>query len=50
MKEKIFKIDLVAVDQINHTVNGTLIHSKSESLESGLGEGQQTQENQKLVH
>ena len=38
-----FTVQLVAVDQINHTANEAIIHCIPKSLVSGLGEGQLTQ-------
>ena len=36
-------MSLVAVDQVNHTLPGTAIHSSLASTEGGLGEGQMIQ-------
>ena len=41
-KGELFNISLVAVDQVNHTVNAT-IHCTLSSPEAGLGEGQLSQ-------
>ena len=41
-KGELFNISLVAVDQVNHTVNAT-VHCSLSSPEAGLGEGQLSQ-------
>ena len=43
MKGELFHCSLVAVDQINHTVNDVTIRSSLKFKESGLGEGQLAQ-------
>ena len=42
-KGESFNVSIVAVDQVNHTVENVIIHSSLSSAESGLGEGQLTQ-------
>ena len=42
-KGEMFNVSLVAVDQVNHTVNNVSIHSSLEYSKSGLGEGQMLQ-------
>ena len=39
-----FNVSLVAVDQVNHTLPNTTIHSSLAHTEGGLGEGQLTQD------
>ena len=46
-KGKRFPVELVTVDQVNHTLADTLVHSLLNSTNSGIGAGQLVQKTQK---
>ena len=44
MKGETFTVQIVATDQLKHTISNSIVHCSPKSAESGLDEGQLTQQ------